>query len=51
MPTLLTTRSWFPLLDSFVSGFVQGFFTYRAWRLNNRALWIPVVLVALMLTA
>ncbi|ORX37665.1 hypothetical protein BD324DRAFT_578511 [Kockovaella imperatae] len=41
--TRLTVTTSFPVLDSVNSGIVQSFFAYRAYRLCNRKIVIPIV--------
>ncbi|KAI0289823.1 hypothetical protein BC826DRAFT_913983, partial [Russula brevipes] len=33
-----------PVIDAFISLIVQGFFCYRIWALNKRALWLCVLI-------
>ena len=33
-----------PTIDAFISLIVQGFFCYRIWSLNKRALWICLLI-------
>jgi hypothetical protein len=33
-----------PTIDAFISLIVQGFFCYRIWTLNKRALWICLLI-------
>jgi len=33
-----------PTMDAFISLIVQGFFCYRIWTLNKRALWICLLI-------
>jgi hypothetical protein len=41
-----------PTVDAFISLIVQGFFCYRIWTLNKRALWIclSIVVVRILLS-
>ncbi|KAH9987444.1 hypothetical protein BJV74DRAFT_951641 [Russula compacta] len=39
-----------PTIDAFISLIVQGFFCYRIWTLNNRTLWLPLVIAVLSIT-
>ena len=34
-----------PTIDAFISLIVQVFFCYRIWTLNNRTLWLPLLIV------
>jgi hypothetical protein len=34
-----------PTIDAFISLIVQGFFAYRIWTLNKRALWLCLLIV------
>lgn len=43
--------AWGPFIDSINSFVVQTFMSYRAYRLLNRAIWIPIVVTALCLTS
>ncbi|ORY26229.1 hypothetical protein BCR39DRAFT_470528, partial [Naematelia encephala] len=43
--------AWFPLLDSINSAVVQSFFAYRAYRLCNNNIVIPIIIMALILTS
>ncbi|KAH9987449.1 hypothetical protein BJV74DRAFT_885568 [Russula compacta] len=39
-----------PTIDAFISLIVQGFFCYRIWTLNNRTLWLPLLIAVLSIT-
>ncbi|KAI9636663.1 uncharacterized protein MKK02DRAFT_45369 [Dioszegia hungarica] len=43
--------AWGPFIDSLNSFVVQVFMSYRAYRLLNRQIWIPIVVTALCLTS
>ncbi|KAL7421247.1 hypothetical protein Q5752_004132 [Cryptotrichosporon argae] len=43
--------SWFPLLDSITSGIIQSFFSYRAYRLMGRKIYILIILIILIFTS
>ncbi|KAI9636665.1 uncharacterized protein MKK02DRAFT_45371 [Dioszegia hungarica] len=43
--------AWAPFIDSLNSFVVQTFMSYRAYRLLNRAIWIPIAVTILCLTS
>ena len=38
-----------PFIDGIISLVVQVFFCYRIWTLNNRSLWLPLLIVVVRL--
>ncbi|KIR72205.1 hypothetical protein I310_04259 [Cryptococcus deuterogattii CA1014] len=43
--------AWFPMLDVICSSGVQSYFAYRAYLLNRRNIFIPIVILLLILTS
>ncbi|KAH9971163.1 hypothetical protein BJV74DRAFT_246822 [Russula compacta] len=39
-----------PLMDAIISLVVQVFFCYRIWKLSDRTLWLPLLIVVLAIT-
>ncbi|WVQ81179.1 hypothetical protein IAT38_003301 [Cryptococcus sp. DSM 104549] len=51
-PFLETDKlAWGPLMDSIISGVIQMYFSYRAFLLNRRNYFIPIIIFMLALTA
>ncbi|WVQ90000.1 hypothetical protein IAS59_003776 [Cryptococcus gattii] len=43
--------AWFPILDAICSSGVQSYFAYRAYLLNRRNIFIPIVILLFILTS